>query len=175
MPSMNKRSASSRKHCDSPKVWVRRANPSLRPQSYCRTPANPDAAKKSDCLTQGGSWVLRKKAALKRRQGYCKGANGAAEPSGDDVRDDGMDGMGGMNGMGGMDGMGYDGMGGDGSKSLYRGLDDEDLLGRKKSKRSKKMASMSHGKIKFYPKGKKSCKKRHMNWNVKTKRCNKSK
>ena len=180
MPSMrNNRSASSRKHCDSPKVWVRRANPSLRPQRYCRKPANPDAAKKSDCMSKGGSWVLRKKMALKRRQGHCKGGKGVAAVDGEEGP-----------GFGEEPGFGEDiedrasafsdDLGGVTPQPAYNPYFDnasDELLGRKsrKSKSKSKSRKMSHGKIKFYPKNKKSCNKRHMNWNSKTKRCNKSK
>ena len=68
----HRRTKSSIKHCAYPKKWVKRSNPNLRPKRYCRTPSKPDAMRKSACVDAGGAWIKRKKAGLKRKQGYCR-------------------------------------------------------------------------------------------------------
>ena len=75
----HRRSKSSIKHCSYPKKWVKRSNPNLRPKRYCRTPSKPDAMRKSACVDAGGAWIKRKKAGLKRKQGYCRMTHAEAE------------------------------------------------------------------------------------------------
>ena len=142
----HRRPKSSIKHCAYPKLWVKRSNPDLRPKRYCRTPSKPDAMSKTECVEQGGSWILRSKKALKRKQGYCRmTAAEKAEEAEEEAK----------------------------INSAYAPISSRNYelppaVAGKKVRKSKKARKSSNR-----PKSRKTCMKRHMSWNAKTHRCNK--
>ena len=152
----HRRSKQSIEHCRYPSVYRTRANAMLRPKKYCSFPKDPEALTKTQCMEKNGEWLLRnhnkKINKTLRRKGYCRSkpmeVPDLSIPS-DIVR-----------------------------KSHYEpyyptrvepkdaGINWNPLdLGRKQKRASKR---------KFYPKTKKSCVKRHMKWNSKSKHCKKS-
>lgn len=141
----HRRPKSSIKHCAYPKLWVKRSNPELRPKRYCRTLSKPDAMRKSACVEQGGSWILRSKKALKRKQGYCRMTAAEKAEEAEEAEESAA------------------------KKAEAPPSDLPSFYGKKVRKSKSRKARKSSNR----PKSRKTCMKRHMSWNAKTHRCNK--